>query len=40
METKTLERQNRMLHRLAGLPRLMIHVHGRDNMSEFILHEL
>ena len=40
METKTLERQNRMLHHLAQLPRLMIDVHGRDNISEFILHEL
>lgn len=40
MEAEILERQNRMLHHLAQLPRLMIHVHGRDNISEFILHEL
>lgn len=40
MENKTLERQNRMLHHLARLPRLMIDIHGRDNVSEFILHEL
>jgi hypothetical protein len=40
MESKVLERQNRMLHHLAQLPRLMIHAHGRDNLSEFLLHEL
>jgi hypothetical protein len=40
MEAKMLERQNRMLHHLAQLPRLMIHIHGRDNISEFLLHEL
>lgn len=40
MEDKILERQNRMLHHLAHLPQLMIHIHGRDNLSEFLLHEL
>jgi hypothetical protein len=40
MEGKKLERQNRMLHHLAQLPRLMVHIHGRDNVSEFLLHEL
>jgi hypothetical protein len=40
MEAKMLERQNRILHHLAQLPRLMVDIHGRDNISEFILHEL
>lgn len=40
MERSMLEKQNRMLSYLAQLPRRMIHIHGRDNMSEFLLHEL
>lgn len=40
MDTKTLERQNRILHNLSRLPRMMVHIHGRDNISEFLLHEL
>ncbi len=40
METKMLERQQRILQHLSTLPRMMTHIHGRDNLSEFILHEL
>ncbi len=39
-EAKKLERQNRILQRLARIPRMMVYVHGRDDLSEFILHEL
>jgi hypothetical protein len=39
-ETLKLERQNRVLQRLARIPRMMVHIHGRDDLSEFILHEL
>jgi hypothetical protein len=40
MERQVLERQNQVLHKLSRLPRLMTHIHGRDNISQFLLHEL
>lgn len=40
MERQVLERQNKMLQNLSRLPRLMINIHGRDNISQFLLHEL
>lgn len=40
MERRELERQNQILRNLSQLPRLMTQVHGRDNLSQFLLHEL
>lgn len=40
MEHQMLERQNQMLRYLSRLPRLMNQIHGRDNVSQFLLHEL
>lgn len=35
-----LEKQNAMLSCLIGLPRKMLAMHGADNMTEFVLHDL
>lgn len=40
MERQVLERQTRILQNLSRLPRLMTNIHGRDNISLFLLHEL
>lgn len=41
MENHTiLQRENRMLNCLSGLPRRMLALHGIDNVTEFVLHDL
>lgn len=35
-----LQRQNSVLSYLSGLPRRMLLVHGMDNITEFVLHDL
>lgn len=40
MTLQKLERQKKMLHHLSTLPRLMTNIYGRENASEFLLHEL
>jgi len=35
-----LLRQNEVLNRLSSLPRKMVSLHGRENITEFVLHEL
>lgn len=35
-----MERENKMLRHLSELPRRMLCIHGRDNMTEFVLHHL
>lgn len=39
MEKKLL-RQNEVLNRLSALPRKMVSLQGRENITEFVLHEL
>jgi len=35
-----LRRQHEVLNRLSALPRKMVSLHGRENITEFVLHEL
>lgn len=35
-----MERENRLLNHLNHLPRKMLMLHGADNVTEFVLHEL
>jgi len=35
-----LHRQNKMLSCLIGLPKKILSLHGRDNITEFVLHDL
>jgi len=35
-----IERQSLILEFLAGLPKKILHLHGRENVTEFVLHDL
>ncbi len=37
---KTSRKKRNVTHHLAGLPRKILQLHGRDNVTEFVLHEL
>lgn len=37
---KTSRKKKNVTHYLAGLPRKILQLHGRDNVTEFVLHEL
>lgn len=40
MNHEMLDRRHRIVNRLSKLPRVLARMHGRDNLSEFLLHEL
>ncbi|HZW61325.1 MAG TPA: hypothetical protein VFF04_03800 [Candidatus Babeliales bacterium] len=40
MELELLQRQNKMLSYLSSLPRRMLLLHGTENVTEFVLHDL
>jgi hypothetical protein len=39
-QTERLQRQNNLLRYLSNLPKLMVGLHGRDNITEFVLYAL
>jgi hypothetical protein len=40
MQIEELNRQNKILNCISSLPKKMLSLHGRDNISEFVLHDL
>ena len=40
MEPQLLEKQNTMLRYVSQIPKKMLLLHGKDNVTEFVLHDL